>query len=104
MSIPSSDRNSSRQKARVTQSLPSVALGEVGLDHGPVAALSQRFEGDGSVAGVDGPGVPAAVDEQGHQGVDGMEHQLPEPLPIHDHPVVVPVGEQLVGQPADVDV
>ncbi len=84
--------------AVLAEGLGGVALGEVGADEGAVGAFAQGLAGDRRQAGVDGLAVAALCGQLTAEGLKGVEAELVEALALDEHPVVIPVRQEVTGQ------
>jgi hypothetical protein len=79
----------------LTHRLGLVALGQVDLDEGGTCSLPQRL-GPHSGARRHGRLRQAASGDKAHgEGVQGMQAKLPPVFGLDQHPIVVPVGQQI---------
>jgi hypothetical protein len=72
-----------------------VALGQVHLDEGGTATLPERLCAPGRAGGAGGFPPAAKGDEAPGERFQGMHSQLPPVFSLDQHPIVIPVGQQV---------
>jgi hypothetical protein len=81
------------------QRLGDVALDQVHPDDGAMSALAQRLRDHRRVGGLHRLAVPARRRQLLGQRLERVHAQLAQPLPLEQHPLVVPARQQLPPQP-----
>ena len=82
----------------LAQRLDGISLEEVNPNERAVGALPQRFDRQGGVADFGRFSEPPRAREALAEHVERPETQVAEPLPLEQHPVVVPVRKQVAEQ------
>ena len=65
------------------------------LDERLLCAFSQRFCGDGQYRGLNRITEAPGADQSVAKNLESMQDTLPQPLPFHQYPVVVPARQEV---------
>src|SRR2546423_11898721 len=68
-------------------------------DHDSVRSFAQRVGGDRRESGVECVCRISGLDQTLRQRLERMKPELVKALPLDRQPIVVPIGEELIGQP-----
>ncbi len=75
--------------------LDEVSLGGMGPGQSPVGTLPQWLHRHSVHGSVNRLTIPASVAQQPTEKLQRVQHPLPDPLTLKDHPLVVPARQQL---------
>jgi hypothetical protein len=88
----------------LAQRFAAVALGQVYADYRSVSALSEGLGRDGGKPCVERLGEATGSCELSAQRVERPEPELAESLTLDEHPVLIPVRKQILGEHGQFDV
>ena len=85
----------------LAERLGGVAFGDMDPDERGMWTLPERFRAHRRQSSSSGIAVLLAIDEHPRERLEGMEAELPPVLGLDEHPIVVPVRQELLREDGD---